>query len=415
MERRNVYLDHAAATLLDPRVREAMLPYLDTRFHNPQSGHARGYEVREALEAARAQVALLVGAPQRAIVFVSCGSEANNLAIKGVVAGWGGAKKRIVSSPIEHYSVLHPIKSLEKQGYPVTWVSVDAHGIITPEVLERAVWPDTGLVSIQTANPEIGTVQDIAALASVVKEKAPEAVFHTDAVDAAGTIPVHVDELHVDLLSLAPSTFYGPKGTAALYVRPGVRLLPLIEGGVQEEGRRAGLENVPAIVGFGVAAALARQEMEQRTRHLLPLRDRLLAELPKRVEYLYLSGHPTRRLPGNVHCMVEFVEGESLLLLLDDAGIAVSSGSACTSRALKASHVLQAVGADVAVAQGSLLFSLGASNTMADVEYVLEALPPVVAKLRTLSPLWAYFQKTGARQQAGPGAYGDDHHTDGGA
>jgi cysteine desulfurase len=298
----------------------------------------------------------------------------------------------VVVSAIEHFSVLHSARTLEKWGFEVSEVPVDKYGLVDPEDVRRAIRKDTVLVAIMQANGEVGTIEPIAQIARVTREQ--DVLFHTDAVATAGTIPLDVNELGVDTLSLAGNQFYGPKGVGALWVRKGVRILPLLDGGVQEGGRRAGTENVPAIVGLGKAAELARTDMENRIKRLTPLRDRLLKELPGRIEHVVVTGHPTNRLPAHASFCVEFIEGESMLMLLNSKGIAVSSGSACTSRALKASHVLIAMGLSHELAQGSILFTLGISNTNEDIDYVLEAMPPIVDRLRQMSPLYAKFLKT---------------------
>ncbi|MFQ3675577.1 MAG: cysteine desulfurase family protein [Endomicrobiia bacterium] len=400
---KKIYFDNVATTPLDPRVKDVMMPYLDELYYNPQSSYSYGYKIKEDIENSRAQVAKLINADVKEIIFTSSGSESNNLAIKGVLSAIKGSpfEKHIITSKIEHYSVLHPIKSLERQGYKVTYLSVDKYGFVNLEELKKSITPQTVFVSIQYANSEIGTIQNIEEIVKIVKEK--NIIFHTDAVAVCGQISIDVKKLNIDLLSLSGTQFYGPKGAAALYVKKGVRILPQIEGGVQEEGRRAGTENVPAIIGLGKAAELALVEMDERIKKLLPLREKLIFELPKRIPYLYINGHPTQRLPNNVHCAIEFIEGEAMMLLLDNLGILVSSGSACASKALKASYVLTEIGLDSAVAQGSLLFSLGIQNSEEDIDYVLEQLPKVVIRLREMSPLWAYFQKTGKRQEAGPG------------
>ncbi len=407
MEEKNsfkkIYFDNIASTPLDTRVKEVMLPYLDELYYNPQSNYSLGYKIKEDIEKARNQVAKLINAQPKEIVFTSSGSESNNLAIKGSLQAIKGelSKKHIITTKIEHYSVLHPIKSFERQGCRVSYLSVDKYGLISLEDLENEINKDTVLVSIQYANSEIGTIQNIQEISKIVKSK--NILFHIDAVAACGQIPVDVKKLNVDLLSLSGTQFYGPKGAAALFIKTGVRIMPQIEGGIQEGGRRAGTENVAAIIGFGKAAELAILEMEERTKKILSLRNKLISDLPKKVAYLYLNGHLTQRLPNNVHCAIEFIEGEAMMMLLDNLGILVSSGSACASKALKASYVLTHIGLDSAVAQGSLLFSLGKDNTEKDIDYVLEQLPGVVSRLREMSPLWSYFHKTGKRQEAGPG------------
>jgi cysteine desulfurase len=387
---REVYFDHAAASPLLPEVVEAMLPYLNEHWGNPLSLHRFGERPREAMEKARAQVADLIGAQPREIYFTASGSEANNMAIKGAALMNQRQGKHIVVSAIEHHSVLNSAKTLEKLGFEVTIVPVDEHGLVNPGDVAAAIREDTTLVSVMHANNEIGTIEPIAEIAQAVKERGGRQYpyFHTDAVATAGILPVNVRELGVDLLSLAGNTFYGPPGSGALFVRKGLRIMPLVDGGVQEGGRRAGTENVPAIVGLGVAAELAKVQREDRARHLVPLRDRLMDRLTTEIDHVYLTGHPTLRLPGHVSVCVEFIEGESMLLFLSMQGVAVSSGSTCTSRALKASHVLTAIGVPAALAQGSLVFTMGQDSAIEDVDYVMEVLPPIVQRLRQMSPLY---------------------------
>ncbi len=297
--------------------------------------------------------------------------------------------------------MLHSARTLEKWGFELTSVPVDRYGVVDPEDVRRSLRKDTVLVSVMHANGEVGTIEPIKEIAKITREKG--VVFHTDAVATAGTIPVDVEELGVDALSLAGNQFYGPKGVGALWVRKGVHIMPLLDGGVQEGGLRAGTENIPAIVGLGKAAEVARVNMTARLEHLTPLRDRLLRELPAEIDHVVVTGHPQERLPGSASFCVEFIEGESMLMLLNSQGVAVSSGSACTSRALKASHVLIAMGISHELAQGSILFGLGLDNTPEDVDYVLEVLPPIVDRLRQMSPLYAKFIKTskGGKENAG--------------
>ncbi len=388
---RKVYLDNASATPLLPEVRQAMLPFLDDVFGNPSSLHDWGDAAREAVEEARAKTAQLIKANAEEIIFTGSGTESNNTAVKGLALAQQAKGKHIIVSSIEHFSVLHSAKTLEKWGFEVTEVTVDRYGLVSPDEVRRRIRKDTILVSIMHANTEMGTIEPIAEIAKVTRENG--ILFHTDAVAAAGTIPVDVNKLGVDALSLAGNQFYGPKGAGALWVRKGVRLIPLLDGGVQEGGRRAGTENVPAIIGLGKAAELADADMTARIEHLTPLRDRLMTELPAKVENVMVTGHPKNRLPGNASFCIQFVEGESMLMLLNMKGIAVSSGSACTSRALKASHVLIAMKLTHEVAQGSLLFTFGLDNTLEDVDYVVEAMQPIVDKLRQMSPLYAKYTK----------------------
>ncbi len=388
---RKVYLDHAATTPLLPEVREAMLPYLGELFGNPSCLHDWGDAAREAMDTAREQVAGLIGASADEIIFTGSGTESNNFAVKGLALAQKGRGKHIIVSAIEHFSVLHSAKTLEKWGFELSEVPVDRYGVVDPDEVRKRIRKDTVLVSIMHANGEAGTIEPVSEIARITKEN--NIPFHTDAIASAGTIPVDVKELGVDALSLAGNQFYGPKGVGALYLRKGMRVMPLLDGGVQEGGRRAGTENIPAIVGLGKAAELATRDMASRMKHLGCLRDRLLAELPARIGHAVITGHPENRLPGNASFCVQFIEGESMLMLLNSQGVAVTSGSACTSRALKASHVLIAMGLSHEIAQGSVLFTFGIDNTERDVDYVLEVLPPIVEKLRQMSPLYAKFIK----------------------
>ena len=388
---RKVYLDNAATTPILPGVLEAMLPYLKDSYGNPQSIHDWGDEVREALEHARSTVAALIGADQEEIIFTSSGTESNNMAIKGLAMANQSKGKHMVISAIEHFSVLHSARTLEKAGFELSIVPVDKYGLVDPNEAARSVRKDTILISIMHANNEVGTVQDISEIARSAKKFG--AMFHTDAIATVGNIPVDVSQLGIDALSLAANQFYGPKGAGALWVKKGVRILPLIDGGVQEGGRRPGTENVSGIIGLGKAAELAKAEMPSRMNHLSELRDKLLTGLPSRIEHVMVTGHPTRRLPGNASFCIEFIEGESMLILLNQQGIAASSGSACTSRALKSSHVLTAMGIPPEISHGSLLFTFGLANTGKDVDLVLEVLPPIVDRLRKMSPLYDKFLK----------------------
>ena len=389
---RQVYLDNAATTSLLPEVKEAMIPYLGEFFGNPSSLHDWGDAAREAIELARNQVAQLIGASADEIIFTGSGTESNNFAIKGLALARQDKGKHVIVSAVEHFSVLHSARTLEKWGFELTLVPVDKYGVVDPEEVRRSIRKDTILVSIMHANGEVGTIEPVQEIARITRES--NAVFHTDAVATAGTIPVDVKEMGVDALSLAGNQFYGPKGVGALWVRKGVRIMPLLDGGVQEGGRRAGTENIPAIAGLGKAAELARADMSTRIERLTPLRDHLLTELPAKVDHVVVTGHLKQRLPGNASFCVQFIEGESMLMLLNSQGIAVSSGSACTSRALKASHVLIAMGIPHEVAQSSLLFTFGIGNTGEDVDYVLEVMPAIVDRLRQMSPLYAKFTKS---------------------
>ena len=383
---RKVYLDHAATTPVHPKVLEAMLPYFTSKFGNPSNLHDMGREAKNAVEDARGKTAALIGAKPEEIFFTSSGTESNNFAVKGLAQANIQKGNHIIVSQVEHFSVLHPVKSLEKSGFKVTQVAPDKQGIIDPEAVAKAMTKETVLVSIMHSNNEIGTLQPIEEIGAITKAKG--VLFHTDAVASVGWVPVDVKTLNVDALSLSGHQFYGPKGTAALFVRKGVRIKPQIEGGVQEDGRRGGTEDVPGIVGLGKAAEIAAAEMLNRSSYLLPLRDKLLKGLQDRISDLIVNGHPTRRLPHNVNVSFLFVEGESMLLFLNMAGIYVSSGSACTSRSLKSSHVLSCIGTDAAAANGTLLMTLGMGTSTEDVDYVLEQLPPIVQRLREMSPLY---------------------------
>ncbi len=383
---RKAYLDHIAGTPLHPEVLDSMLPFLKENYGNPQSLHSSGQEALQAVESARERVAELINAHASEIFFTSSGSESNNFAIKGFALAQKNRGNHIAVSAVEHQSVLHSVKYLEHMGIKSTQIPVDKFGSVNLDELKKNLTPETILVSVMLANGEVGTIQPIAEIADLCTAKG--ILFHTDAVAAAGNIPVDVRELGVDALSLAGNQFYGPKGTAALYVKKGKRILPFIDGGIQESGRRAGTEDVAGIVGFGRAAELAGEHMRKRADKAIPLRDSLLRSLPEKVKNVVVTGHPEKRLPFHASFCIEFVEGESMLLNLDMKGIAVSSGSACTSRALKASHVLLAMGMDHALAQGSLVFSLLEENTKEDIEYLLDVFPPIIDRLRQMSPVY---------------------------
>jgi cysteine desulfurase len=388
---KKVYLDNNSTTPILPEVRDVMLPYLAEHFGNPSCLHEWGDPPREALETARSQVADLIGGAPEEIIFTGSGTESNNFAVKGLAMANQKKGKHVVVSAIEHFSVLNSAKTLEKMGFTYSTVAVDKYGVVDPENVRKAIRDDTIMVSIMQANGEVGTLEPIKEIGKITKEKG--VIFHTDAVATAGTIPVNVKELGVDALSLAGNMFYGPKGVGALWLRKGTRITPLLDGGIQEGGRRAGTENVAGIVGLGKAAELAKAHLAVRNEHLTRLRDHLLKELPARISRVMITGHPQNRLPGHASFCVEFIEGESMLMLLNSQGVAVTSGSACTSRALQASHVLLAMGLPHEIAQGSLLFGLGMSNTMEDVDYVLDILPPIVDRLRQMSPLYSKFIK----------------------
>lgn len=388
---RKVYFDNASTNCILPEVKEAMLPYLGDFFGNPSSLHDWGDPAREALETARKQVTSLINGVPQGIIFTSCGTESNNLAIKGLALARQKKGKHVVLSGIEHFSVLYAAKTLSKNGFEVTLLPVDEYGRVSPKELRGSMRPDTVLVSIMHASNEVGTIQPVKELAQIAHEN--EAVFHIDAVASAGLVPIDVEEMGVDALSLAANQFYGPKGAAALWVKPGVRIIPQMDGGIQEEGWRPGTENVPAIAGMGKAAEIALIKMEERAQVLSRLRDRLINELPLKLGHTDVTGHPTDRLPGHASFVTRFIEGEAMLMLLNSRGIAASSGSACTSRALKASHVLTGMGVPVELAQGSIVFTLGIDNNDEDIDYVLEEMPAVVERLRQMSPLYSKYQQ----------------------
>ena len=379
------YLDHASATPVRKEILEAMLPYFSGQFANPSNVYDLGSKIKEKLEAVRASVAGLIGADPAQIIFTSSGAEANNLAIKGVAF----AKKKgnhIIVSSIEHHSVLNSARFLERLDFEASFLPVDQHGLVDPERLAKAIRPETILVSVMHANTEIGTIEPISELAAICKEK--DVAFHTDAVASAGSIPVDVNVLNVDLLSLSGASLGAPKGIGALYFNKTVRLMPLIHGGIQENGRRAGTENVPGIIGFGTAAALAKKELPEKIDHVRKLRDRLVEGILKNVEKVTYTGHPENRLPGHASFCFEAIEGEALIFMLAQNGIYANTGSACASKALKTSPVLGAIGLRADLAQGSTVFTIDAGNTESEIDYVLEKLPLVVDRLRALSPIW---------------------------
>ena len=381
-----INFDHASATRPLDEVAKSMQPYIRDLYGNPSSLHLEGQKIKDAIDKARAQVAALINASPEEIIFTSSGSESNNFALKGVAFALGRKGRHIVVSEIEHFSVLQAAKSLEKLGFEVTKVPVDAHGLVDPDDVKKALRKDTILVSIMHANHEIGTIEPIREIAAIVKER--DILFHSDGVQTVGSIPVDVKDMNLDFMSLAGPTFYGPKGAAALYIRKGSRINPLIDGGTQENGRRAGTENVSGIVGIGTAAEIAARDMTMRVDFVTSLRDHLIESLESKIEHVSLHGHRSLRLPNNVNFGFEYIEGESILLMLGTFNILASSGSACTSRALKASHVLLAIGVSHAIANGTILFTLGIDNTKDEIDLLVEKLPPIVERLRMMSPLY---------------------------
>jgi cysteine desulfurase len=380
-----IYLDHAATTPTDPEVVKAMLPYFTEKFGNPSTLYSVGREAKRVIEEARAKVAELIGAETEEIVFTSGGTEADNFALEGVAFANESQGNHIITSTIEHHAVLEPAHFLEKRGFKVTYLPVDPTGLVDPEDVRKAITDKTILISIMHANNEIGTIEPVEETGRIAREA--EIYFHTDAVQTVGSLPIDVDKLNVDLLSMSAHKLYGPKGVGALYIRKGTKMVPFLQGGGQERKRRASTENVPGIVGFGKAVEIDQADMEERSLRLTKLRDRLIEGILEKIDRSRLNGHPTRRLPNNVSVCIESVEGESLLMALDGYGICASSGSACTSGSLEPSHVLTSLGLSPDIAFGSLRLTLGRHTTGEEVDLVLEMLSEIVAKLRVISPV----------------------------
>lgn len=381
-----IYMDNAATTPLKKEVLDEMLPFFTENYGNPSSVYSLGSASKVAVEKAREQVANALGADKKEIFFTAGGSESDNWAIKGIAYNRRKKGNHIITSKIEHHAVLHTCEYLEKQGFEVTYLDVDSEGQIKLDDLKNAIKDTTILITIMYANNEIGTIQPIKEIGKIAKEN--NIVFHTDAVQAVGSVKIDVDDLNIDLLSISAHKFFGPKGIGALYIRKGIRLDNLISGGGQERGKRAGTENVAAIVGMGKAIELANEDLEQHNKKLSALRDYLINKIEDNFKHIRLNGHRTNRLPGNVNFSFEFIEGESLLLMLDMSGIAASSGSACTSGALDPSHVLLAIGLSHEIAHGSLRLSLSEFNTEEEVDFVVEKLVGIVDRLREMSPLY---------------------------
>lgn len=378
--------------MVRPEVLEVMLPYLSEQYGNPSSIYSLGQAAHQAVEEARQQVAQAIGADAGEIAFTACGTESDNWAIRGVAFANQSRGKHIITSAIEHHAVLHTCKQLEKEGFHVTYLPVDETGLVSPADLKAAITPETTLVTIMMANNEIGTIEPIRELCEVAHEAG--AIFHTDAVQAVGHIHVNVAELGVDLLSLSGHKFHAPKGVGALYIRKGTRLGMFMQGGAQEKNRRAGTENVAGIVAMGKAITLAVEELPETAARLTRLRDRTINGLLEKIPYARLNGHAEKRLPGSLNIGFEFIEGESILLLLDMKGIAASSGSACTSGSLDPSHVLLAIGLPHEKAHGSVRLSYSRYTTDEDVDYILETLPPIIERLRAMSPLYEEFERS---------------------
>jgi len=387
---RTIYMDHSATTFVKPEVLEAMLPYFTEHFGNPSSLYGIAQYAKKAIDTARVQTAKALGADPDEIYFTSGGSESDNWAIKGVALANRKRGNHIITTRIEHHAVLHTCQFLAKEGFEVTYLPVDQYGLVNPVDLENAITDKTILISVMYANNEIGTIEPVAELGAIARKH--KVYFHTDAVQAIGNIPIDVKSQNIDLLSLSAHKFYGPKGAGALYIRKGVRIENLIHGGGQERKRRAGTENSAGIVGLGKAIELATADIPGHNAKIKAMRDRLIKGVLEKIPNSRLNGHPEKRLPGNFNVSFEFIEGESMLLWLDDAGVCASTGSACTSGSLEPSHVLLATGLPVELSHGSLRLTLGDANREGDVDFVLDVLPKVVQKLRDMSPL---YQKSG--------------------
>ena len=386
-----VYLDNAATTKVRPEVVEAMLPYFTEIYGNASAVYDFGQKCKQAMEDARETIAASIGTKAANIYFTAGGSESDNWALKGVAEAYGDKGKHIITTKIEHHAILHTCAYLEQQGYEVTYLDVDADGLVSPEALRQAIRPDTILISVMFANNEIGTIEPIAELGEIAHEYG--IIFHTDAVQAYTQVPIDVEKMHIDLLSASGHKLNGPKGIGFLYIRQGLKLKSFIHGGAQERKRRAGTENVPGIVGLGKAVEIAMETMEERTAKESALRDYLIARIEEEIPFAKLNGHRVKRLPNNVNFCFRFIEGESMLIMLDMAGICGSSGSACTSGSLDPSHVLLAIGLPHEIAHGSLRLTLGDENTKEQVDYVVDHLKEIVAKLRAMSPLYEDYAK----------------------
>lgn len=386
-----VYLDNAATTKVRPEVVEAMLPYFTEIYGNASAVYDFGQKCKQAMEDARETIAASIGTKASNIYFTAGGSESDNWALKGVAEAYGDKGKHIITTKIEHHAILHTCAYLEQQGYEVTYLDVDADGLVSPEALRQAIRPDTILISVMFANNEIGTIEPIAELGEIAHEHG--IIFHTDAVQAYTQVPIDVEKMHIDLLSASGHKLNGPKGIGFLYIRQGLKVKSFIHGGAQERKRRAGTENVPGIVGLGKAVEIAMETMEERTAKESALRDYLIARIEEEIPFAKLNGHRVKRLPNNVNFCFRFIEGESMLIMLDMAGICGSSGSACTSGSLDPSHVLLAIGLPHEIAHGSLRLTLGDENTKEQVDYVVDHLKEIVAKLRAMSPLYEDYAK----------------------
>ena len=388
---RFVYLDNAATTKTHPEVVEAMLPYFTEKYGNPSAIYDFASQSKSGVTTAREQIASLIGARTEDIYFTAGGSEADNWALKAAVEAYGNKGKHVITTAIEHHAILHTADYLEKQGCEVTYLPVDEYGMIRLSDLEATIRPDTILISVMFANNEIGTVQPIKEIGAIAKKHG--ILFHTDAVQAYGHVPINVDEMNIDMLSASGHKFNGPKGIGFLYIRKGVKIRSFVHGGAQERKRRAGTENVPGIVGMGKAAQLSKDSMDERMKYEIGLRDYLIDQVMQKIPFTRLNGHRYDRLPNNVNFSFQFIEGESLLIMLDMAGICASSGSACTSGSLDPSHVLLAIGLPHEIAHGSLRLTLSEETTKEDIDYVVENLVQIVERLRSMSPLYEDYMK----------------------
>ncbi len=380
-------MDHSATTPVHPEVLEAMLPYFTKHFGNASSVHSFGRDAKNAIEEAREKIADFIGAQPNEIIFTSGGTESDNFAIEGVAFENSKKGNHIITSIIEHHAVLNTCKHLESHGFHVSYISVDEHGVVDLDHLRNSIREDTILITIMHANNEIGTIEPLKEIGAIAKENG--IIFHTDAVQSVGKIPVNVNDLGVDLMTMSAHKIYGPKGIGALYIRRGTKIEPLIRGGHHERNRRAGTENVPGIVGFGKAIEIASADMEQESKRMWDLTEQLKDGLIERIEYVYENSHPTKRVPNIINLSFDYVEGESIILNLDIKGVAASTGSACTSGSLEPSHVLTALGLCASTAQGAVRFSLGRDNTKEDVDYVIDIMPEIINRLRQMSPLYA--------------------------
>lgn len=391
-----IYMDNAATTQVSKDVLDTMLPYFRENYGNPSAVYSFADQSKKAVDQARTRAANVIGAKTEEIYFTAGGSESDNWALKAAAEAYSSKGKHIITSKIEHHAVLHTCQHLEKQGYDVTYLDVDENGMISIDDLQSAIQPDTILISIMAANNEIGTIEPLVEIGKIAREH--DILFHTDAVQAYGHIPIQVDEMNIDMLSASGHKLNGPKGVGILYIRKGVKIRSFIHGGAQERNRRAGTLNVPGIVGFGKAAEIAQNTMQQRQEQIIQLREHLIDRVLSEIPHTRLNGHRTKRLPNNVNFCFRFIEGESLLILLDQLGICASSGSACTSGALDPSHVLLAIGLPHEIAHGSLRLTLSEENTIEDIDFVVDELKKIVERLRKMSPLYEDFVKQGKQE-----------------